>query len=106
MKILFDQGTPVPLRASLAGHEVRTAFEMGWSDLDNGELLAAAETSFDALITTDRNLRFQQNLAGRRLAILALPTTSWPRIRGHVAEVSAALDNLRPGEYHEVAFET
>ena len=104
MKILFDQGTPVPLRASLAAHEVRTAFEMAWSDLDNGELLAAAETSFDVLITTDRNLRFQQNLAGRRLAILVLPTTSWPKIQGHIAEVSAALDTLRPGEYYEVLF--
>ena len=104
MRILFDQGTPVPLRASLAGHEVRTAFEMGWSDLDHGELLAAAETAFDVLITTDQNLRFQQNLAGRRVAIVVLPTTSWPRILEHVAEVATALDGLRPGDY-ENAFE-
>jgi hypothetical protein len=104
MKILFDQGTPAPLRTSLTGHEVRTAFEMGWSDLDNGELLAAAETAFDALITTDQNLRFQQNLAGRRLAVVVLPTTSWPRVLNHVAEVTAALEALRPGDYREVVF--
>lgn len=76
MRVLFDQGTPVPLRGSLAGHEVRTAFEMGWSGLDNGELLVAASNAFDAFVTTDRNLLHQQNLAGLQLAILVLPTTS------------------------------
>jgi len=79
MRILFDQGTPVPLRALLSGHSVSTAYEMGWSELANGDLLAAAEADFDALITSDQNLRYQQNLTGRRLAILVLPTTSWPR---------------------------
>ncbi|MEI6085459.1 MAG: hypothetical protein WCS70_14330 [Verrucomicrobiota bacterium] len=58
MKILFDQGTPVSLRRSLAPHEVVTAFEMGWSNLANGELLAAAEGKFEALVTTDQNLRY------------------------------------------------
>jgi hypothetical protein len=66
----------VPLRQRLSGHEISTAYEMGWSKLSNGELLAAAERSFDAFITTDQNLRHQQNLAGKRLAILVLPTTS------------------------------
>jgi hypothetical protein len=81
MQILFDQGTPVPLREHLGNHTVATAFELGWSTLKNGELLAAAEGSFDLLITTDQQIRFQQNLGGRRLAILVLPTTSWPRLR-------------------------
>ena len=62
MRILFDQGTPVPLREHLPGHSVETAYEMGWSALRNGELLANAEAEFDLLITTDRNLRDQQNL--------------------------------------------
>jgi hypothetical protein len=62
MRILFDQGTPVPLRHSLTPHEVATALEMGWSNIENGELLAAAEEQFDALVTTDQNLRYQQNL--------------------------------------------
>ena len=79
MRILFDQGTPAPLRQLLRGHNVSTAYEMGWSELANGDLLAAAEADFDALVTTDQNLRYQQDLAGRRLAILVLPTTSWPR---------------------------
>jgi len=78
MKIVFDQGTPVPLRRALKGHAVATAYELGWAELDNGELLAAAESEFDVLVTTDQNLRYQQKLAGRRLAILILPTTNWP----------------------------
>jgi hypothetical protein len=76
MKILFDQGTPAPLRQALAGHAISTAYEMGWATLENGDLLKAAETAFDAFITTDQNLRFQQHLTGRRLAVLVLPTTS------------------------------
>jgi hypothetical protein len=56
------------------------------------------------LITTDRSLPYQQNLSGRRLAILVLPTTSWPAIQSHVAEVVAAVSELRTGEYREVRF--
>ena len=81
MRILFDQGTPAPFRDHLPGHSVETAYELGWSALRNGELLAKAEAAFDLLITTDRNLRHQQNLAERRIAILVLPTTSWPRLQ-------------------------
>lgn len=102
MKILFDQGAPVPLRRSLAPHETATAFEMGWSNLANGELLAAAEGKFDALITTDQNLQYQQNLQGRRLAILVLPTTNWLEIRNHLPAVAAAVNALQPGDYREL----
>ena len=90
--MLFDQGTPVPLRRALSGHTISTAFEMGWAEVDNGDLLNAVEGAFDTLITTDQNLRYQQNLTGRRLAILVLPTTSWPVIQTHVAEVIAAVN--------------
>lgn len=102
MKILFDQGAPVPLRLSLSSHAVSTAHEMGWSELDNGNLLSAAEEAFDVLVTTDRNLRHQQNLTGRRLAILVLPTTSWPRIRERVHEVVRAIEELREGQLVEL----
>jgi hypothetical protein len=102
MRVLFDQGTPAPLRRSFSGHSVATAFELGWADLSNGDLLREAEAQFDLLVTTDQNLRYQQNLAGRRLAILVLPTTSWPEIKGHEAEVAAAANTLRPGEYREL----
>jgi predicted nuclease of predicted toxin-antitoxin system len=102
MRILFDQGVPVPLRRTLAGHEVSTAFELGWANLDNGELLRVAEEQFDLLVTTDRNLRYQQNLAGRRLGILVLPTTNWLELRKHQLEVTVAVNAMQPGEYREL----
>jgi len=104
VRILLDQGTPAPLRRVLAAHEVATAYEMGWATLDNGELLRAAEAEFEVFITTDRNLRYQQNLTGWRLAILVLPTTSWPKIRAHIAQVVAAVNEVGPGELRELTF--
>jgi hypothetical protein len=105
VKILFDQGTPVPLRAALSAHEVETAFERGWGQKENGDLLRAAEAAgFEALITTDQNLTYQQNLEGRRLAVLVLMTTDWRAIRAHVDYVVAAVGALRPGNYRELAF--
>lgn len=104
MRILFDQGVPAPLRGFLEGHTVATAYEMEWAGLENGELLRSTEKEFDALVTTDQSLRDQQNLAGRRLAILVLPTTSWPKIKAHVVEVTEAVAGLRPGDYRELAF--
>jgi uncharacterized protein (DUF2249 family) len=104
MKILFDHGKPAPLRRQLAGHEISTAYEMGWAKLSNGDLLTAAEKSFDAFITTDRNLRYQQNLAGRRLAILVLPTTSWPEIQKHLQKIYDAVDALKPGGFVQLSF--
>lgn len=102
MKILFDQGTPVPLRHALAAHEVKTVFEMGWSELENGTLLGKAEDSFALFVTTDQQLRYQQNLAGRKLAILVLSTTSWPKIRKSLPEIVAAVEHISEGEYREL----
>jgi hypothetical protein len=104
MRILFDHGTPAPLRRVLAGHTISTAYEMGWAELDNGALLLAAEANFDALITTDKNLRYQQDVSGRRLAILVLPTTSWPKIQAHEAQVVVAVNALRSGDFAELSF--
>lgn len=103
MHILFDQGTPVPLRDSLTQHEISTTYERGWSTLRNGELLDTAEREgFELLITNDSNLRYQQNLSGRSLAIVVLSTTSWPRIQRGIASVVAAVDAASPGSYTEV----
>jgi hypothetical protein len=102
VRILFDQGTPAPLRRFLLAHNVATAAELNWSDLANGELLRAAETQFDAFITTDKNLRYQQNVANRRLAILVLPFTSWPKLQAHLPQIVGAIDRLRPGDYEEL----
>lgn len=104
MKILFDQGTPAPLRDHLTDHSVQTVFELGWSNLENGALLAAAEDSFDLLITTDQQLRYQQNLAGRKLSVLVLMTTSWPRLKQHVPQIIEALSQITTSEYREIYF--
>jgi predicted nuclease of predicted toxin-antitoxin system len=103
MRILFDQGAPVSLKQHLPGHQVETAYDLGWSRLTNGELLAAAEGRFDVFVTTDQNLRYQQELAGRKLAILVLPTTSWPRLREQIQQIAAAVDTLKPGDYVELS---
>ena len=104
MKILFDQGTPVPLREHLTGHTVQTAFELGWSNLENGALLTVAEDAFDLLITTDQQLRYQQNLAVRKLSVLVLMTTSWPRIRDHLTRIIDVLSQIKSGDYREIDF--
>ena len=91
MKILFDQGTPAPLRHSLRDHEIATAFERGWQ-------------GFAAIITTDKNLRYQQNLADRRLSIVVLMTTDWRLIRQHTDYVAKALTGLALGAYIELPF--
>jgi predicted nuclease of predicted toxin-antitoxin system len=104
VRILFDQATPAPLRDHLPGHSVETAYEKGWSALHNGDLLVKAEAEFDLLITTERNLRHQQDLAALHIAILVLPTTSWPRLQKITPQIAAAIGSLRPGQYHEVAF--
>jgi hypothetical protein len=75
--VLFDQGIPAPLRESLTQHEVSTAYERGWSKLKNGELLDAAEREgFGVFVTTDSNLRYQQDLRARLVAIVCLQSTS------------------------------
>jgi hypothetical protein len=104
VKVLFDQGTPAPLRRALVAHSVETANERGWSELQNGDLIAAAEAAgFEVFITTDRNLKHQQNLASRHLAIVVLLTTSWPRIRQALPAVVEAVDAATPGTYREVS---
>lgn len=103
MRVLFDQGTPAPLRRRLANCAVETAGERGWSTLENGELLEAAEVAgFDAFLTTDSNLKYQQNLADRRIAIVVLSATSWPRIEKVAALIDDALSNVDSGSYVEI----
>ncbi len=104
MKILIDQGVPVPLRNHLAEHQIDTAFERGWSQLANGELLSAAEREgFELFMTTDQNLTYQQNLAGLKLAVLVLMSTSWPRIQLKIDDIRSQIAAVTPGSYEEVA---
>jgi len=103
VRVLFDQGTPVPLRQSLAQHEVTTAYERGWSRLKNGELLDTAEKEgFEVLVTTDSNLKYQQNLDPRRIAIVVLSTPSWRRIERAVRTVVDAIGRASAGSVTEI----
>ena len=103
MRILFDHGTPRPLRNYLTQHVVDTAAQQGWSDLSNGELLDQAEReAYHLLITTDQNMRHQQNIRGRSLAVVVLLSNRWPRIRLRTEEIQNALEEIQPGEWIEV----
>ena len=102
MRILFDQGTPVPLRRALPEHLVTTVYELGWSTLPDGPLLAVAEQAgYEAFITTDQQLKHQQQVVGRRLAILVLGSTSWPRIEPHTETIRQIVGSLIGGTYRE-----
>ncbi|WP_346293164.1 hypothetical protein [Sphaerothrix gracilis] len=106
MKILFDQGTPVPLRRYLTSHTVDTAYERGWGKLSNGNLLTKAEQEgYELLITTDRNLRYEQNLTNCKIAIAVLMSTSWPRIKQQTVRIQAVIDAIQPGSYQEITIE-
>lgn len=103
MRVLFDQARPLPIRNYLKGHEVRTAAQQGWERLKNGELLIAAEANgFDVLLTTDKNMRYRQNLTGRTIAVVVLGLQQWPSLRPHVRLVVEAVNAAVPGSYIEV----
>jgi hypothetical protein len=104
VKVLLDACVPRPLRKFLPDHAVHTAQEMGWGQLKNGALLKEAELQFDAFITTDQNLKYQQNVAGRILAVLVLPTNNWATIRLKAGEIAAKVAALKPGDFVELAW--
>ena len=84
-------------------HTVQTTAERGWDTLENGELLKAAEAAgFDVLVTPDKNIRYQQNLTVRTIALIVLGNPQWPVLRLHVQRVVAAVNAARPGSYAEV----
>jgi hypothetical protein len=101
--ILFDVNVPRPVSRFLPGHTIAFADKRGWRALSNGDLLAAAETAgFDVLLTADLNLRYQQNMSGRRIAIVALSTNRWGTLRANPGPIADALDRARPGTYQEI----
>lgn len=104
MLILFDHGTPWGLARALSGHVVVTARERGWDRLSNGALLRAAEESaIELLLTTDRRIRYQQNLTGRKVAIVVLTgSTKWSRVRLHLERITAVVNESTAGSYTEV----
>jgi hypothetical protein len=106
MKVLFDKGTPRPLRSYLRPHRVTTAAQLQWDRLENGALLrAAVQAGFEAVVTTDSNWRYQQDLMQfPTLIMLVLRETDWRVIRPQAHRVKDALDQMQPGEYRELRF--
>jgi hypothetical protein len=103
MLVLFDHSTPAPLSPYLTGHSVTEARTLGWDTLSNGDLLAEAERAgYDIFVTGDKNIRYQQNLSARKIAIVVLGTPQWPLVRLHAERIAAAVDAATPGSYIEV----
>jgi len=103
MLILFDHGTPRGIARFLPDHTVTRAKERGWDRLTNGDLLSEAERArFDVLLTTDKNIRYQQNLSDRKIAVVVLSTPQWPLVRLHIDKIAAAVNAATPGSYAEV----
>ena len=99
-RLLLDTNMPRGMRSLLSGHDVKTARQMGWETLTNGDLLAAAEAAgFDAMVTADRNIPYQQNLSGRKIALIELSTSHWETIRDNIDEVRVAISAAMPGSY-------
>lgn len=101
MRILFDKNVPVGVRRFLSAHEVYTVVELNWPlQLENGELLKAAEdAAFDVPLTSDQNIRYQQNLTGRKLSLVVLGSNIWPIVRTYEAAIASAVVAALPGSY-------
>jgi predicted nuclease of predicted toxin-antitoxin system len=105
-RILLDHNLALDLRDLLPGHDVSHAVEMGWHQIGNGELLTIAEAAgFQIVITADQNIRYQQNLSGRRLSLVVVSTNHWPTLRGSIGLIMETLGLVTSGSYHEVAVE-
>jgi predicted nuclease of predicted toxin-antitoxin system len=99
VKVLVDECVPLKLVRLLTGHVFNTAQQKGWDGFSNGKLLALSEPEFDLFLTSDRNLQYQQNLKGRKIAILLLSTNHWQTLKKRVELVQAALDKISSGEF-------
>lgn len=102
MKILLDECVPWPMHKLLTGHQCRTAQQCGWGGLKNGELLKKAESEFDLFITSDQNIRYQQNLADRRIPILELSSNKLRRIQAAADLIQSTIAAIQPGEFRHL----
>ena len=102
MKVLLDECVPWPMHRLFVGHDCTTAQKRGWGGISNGDLLRKAEGEFELFVTSDQNLRYQQNLAGRKIAILELSTNDLRRILAAAAPIQGALAATQPGAFRYV----
>ena len=104
-RILLDQNAPLGLRQILTGYDVKTAYDLGWHAIANGQLLSAAEAAgFAVMLTSDQNIAHQQNLSGRRIALVVLLTNHWLTVKSRAAAVLKACDEAGEGTFTVVAF--
>lgn len=99
MKVIFDENVPLPLQQFLGGHTVTTVQQEGWAGIENGDLLKLVDGKFDVLVLADKNLRYQQNLKQRRIALVELPTNRWPALTRLAEKIAIAVKNSTPGGY-------
>lgn len=99
MKILIDESLPRCLKRILTDHETRTVQEMGWNGIKNGELLKLAEPDFEVFLTADKNIRYQQNLKGRGLAIIEFPSNKLSVVKRLEAKLKTTLQQIATGDY-------
>lgn len=101
MRLLLDECVPARLQRALPSHQVSTVVREGWSGVKNGKLLALAATNFDAFITVDKNLPYQQNTSNLPIAVLVLDAVSneLPYLLPLIPALEAALAILEPGSY-------
>jgi predicted nuclease of predicted toxin-antitoxin system len=102
MRILLDECVPWPMHKLLIGHSCSTVQNLGWGGIKNGDLLQRAEDEFDLFVTSDQNIRYQQNLSGRRIAILELSTNDISRIQAASGLIEEALEKIQPNEFREL----
>ena len=101
--VLFDHGTPAGLRRHLRPHRIDTAKRKGWEEKENGELLDLAEDAgYHVLVTTDRNMHYQQHFAGRKIGLVVLRYPEWPQVSHHASRIAQAIDETGPGQITEV----
>ena len=102
MRVLLDECVPRQVGGLLTSSDVPTVEMAGYKGIENGDLLRAAEGRFDVLITADKNLRYQQNLGDRRIALIELPFNSWPRLKLMERQITEAMDRIKPGDYVQI----
>ena len=99
MRIIFDENVPLPLRTFFSGHIVSTAQIEGWAGVENGAIIERVDLRFDVLLLADKNLRYQQNLTGRKIALVELPTNRWPLVKQMAHRIVRAVESAEPGSY-------
>ena len=102
MNILLDECVPWPMHRFLLGHTCTSVQAQGWSGIRNGELLQQAEGQFDVFVTSDQNLRYQQNLTGKTISILELSTNDLRRIQTAGALIEEVIEGIRPAEFRHL----